>query len=72
MWPLRYILTMRVHKHCIQKTLTVGASKGFTVLNADGLIANTALDGAVCKLSDYDFTNNAWINLRIWYGMSVP
>ena len=37
------------------------ASKGFTVLNIDGLIGNTGLDGAFVGLSD-SFTNNAWIN----------
>ena len=37
------------------------ASKGFTVLNVDGLIGNTGLDGAFVGLSD-SFTNNAWIN----------
>ena len=37
------------------------ASKGFTLLNVDGLTANTGLDGAFVGLSD-TFTNNAWIN----------
>ena len=37
------------------------ASKGFTVLNIDGLTANTGLDGGFVGLSD-SFTNNAWIN----------
>ncbi|HCE86007.1 MAG TPA: hypothetical protein DEO99_07610 [Bacteroidetes bacterium] len=47
------------------------ASKGFTVLNVDGLIGNTALDNIIVDpvtglpagitLSD-TFTNNAWIN----------
>jgi len=37
------------------------ASKGFTVINADGLIANTGLDVSFVGLSD-SFTNNAWIN----------
>ena len=37
------------------------ASKGFTVLNVDGLIGNTGLDVSFVGLSD-SFTNNAWIN----------
>ena len=37
------------------------ASKGFTLLNVDGLTANTGLDGAFVGLSD-SLTNNAWIN----------
>ena len=37
------------------------ASKGFTVINADGLIGNTGLDVSFMGLSD-SFTNNAWIN----------
>ena len=38
-------------------------SKGFTVINADGLIANPALDNLVAGLTLSDtFTNKAWIN----------
>jgi hypothetical protein len=37
------------------------ASKGYTVLNIDGLTGNALLDGGFVGLSD-SFTNNAWIN----------